>query len=86
MNLTYELTDNGYKLLKDGVLWVEQIGFFPYKGATLEESAQNHITHLLEDAEKNVSHTSELNTLKAQVEMQEQAITELSIYIATLGI
>lgn len=86
MTLTYELVGNGYIILNNGVKWIEQIGFMPYKGETLEDSAQNHINALLADAEATVNQGEELKNLKEQVATQEQAITELSMFVATLGV
>lgn len=86
MNLTYELTENGYVILNDGVKWIEQSGFIPYPAATLEESAQKHIAVMLKDAEAANSQGADIEKLKEQLATQEQAITELSVFVATLGV
>ena len=51
MNLTYEVNGKGYTILNNGVAWIAQDAYIPYPGATLEESAQNHINEILKDAE-----------------------------------
>ena len=84
MNLTYEIIENGYVILNDGVKWIEQTGFIPYPGATMEESAQNHIVQLLKDAETTANEISETEKIKSQLAEQEQAIAELSMFVGSL--
>ena len=86
MNLTYEIIENGYVILNDGVKWIEQSGFIPYPAETLEESAQKHIAEMLKDEEQSETQPADIAELKAQLATQEQAITELSMFVATLGI
>lgn len=48
MNLTYRITEKGYRILLDGKDWIAQEdGYIPYPKATREESAQAHIGQLL---------------------------------------
>lgn len=50
MELTFELMDDGYTILRDGVPWITQDnGRFPYPGDTVEQSAKNHILELLNE-------------------------------------
>lgn len=67
MELTYELIKNGYIILKDGVKWIAQTDFIPYPGATIEESAQNHINALLANTETSVNQSEEIEKLKEQI-------------------
>lgn len=48
LNLDYKVYENGYTIYKDGIPWMEQEGYSPHPGKTLEESAMNHILHLIE--------------------------------------
>ena len=85
MNLTYEINGNSYTILNDGKPWIVQDGFFPYPGATVEESAQNHINAIIADSQA-VPVPNEIDELKTKVNIQEQALAELTMYISTLGI
>jgi len=48
---TYQITDTGYRIFKDGELVLVQEGLYAhvYHGATIEESAQNHINAIMAD-------------------------------------
>ena len=50
MILTYEVTDSGYRIFKDGNLWVIQEGKYAdvYPGNSFDEKAQKHIENLKE--------------------------------------
>lgn len=50
MVLTYEITDTGYRIFKDGELWVIQEGKYAdiYPGNSFDEKAQKHIEKLKE--------------------------------------
>lgn len=50
MILTYEVTDSGYRIFKDGNLWVIQEGKYAdvYPGNNFDEKAQKHIEKLKE--------------------------------------
>lgn len=43
MNLSYSITEKGYKIFNDGVLWITQENYFPYPGDSMEEKANNHM-------------------------------------------
>lgn len=65
MNLTYEVNENGYTIFNDGKPWIVQDGFIPYPGATVEESAQNHINAIIADSQA-VPAPNEIDELKVQ--------------------
>lgn len=48
MNLTYQLTEKGYIILKDGVAWITQEGFIPFPKETLALSAEAHIQDIID--------------------------------------
>lgn len=54
MNLTYEVNKNGYTILNNGKPWIVQDGYFPYEGATVEESAQNHINAIITENDATI--------------------------------
>lgn len=64
MNLTYELTENGYKILNNGVVWIEQENYIPYPGETIEASAQNHIDQLLKDVIAEETQANDIEQLQ----------------------
>lgn len=53
MNLTYEITGEGYTILLNGKPWMVQDKYIPHPGSTVEESAQNHINEILKSEEEN---------------------------------
>lgn len=57
MNLTYETTDNGYKIFNNGVLWIVQDGYIPFPADTMAQSAELHIQDILR--EQTVTNTLE---------------------------
>lgn len=54
MNLTYEVNKNSYTILNNGKPWIVQDGYFPYEGATVEESAQNHINAIINENDATI--------------------------------
>lgn len=71
MNLTYEVDGAKYTIFNNGKAWIVQDGFYPYQGATVEESAQNHIDAIL--AEQSVQATDPLDDVRlALAELAEQ--------------
>lgn len=76
MNLTYQITATGYTIFNDGTPWIVQETYIPYEGATMEESAQNHINTILTNREAVANEKSDLILLKEQVATQEQALAE----------
>ncbi len=79
MNLTYEVTEDGYKIFKDGELWIAQYGFIPYPGATMDEAAKNHINEILA-AQSAADAAAQQPTLEARVKALEDA------QLAALGV
>lgn len=79
MNLTYEVKENGYTILNNGVAWIEQEGFFPYQGATVEESAQNHINALTEDTTKEEEKENKLQSLEDRLTLTEEMLMEMML-------
>lgn len=66
MNLTYTTTPTDYTIFNDGKAWIVQSTYIPYPGATMEESAQNHIDQII--AESNApGPVDEVAELKNQV-------------------
>ena len=79
MNLTYEIIENGYVILNDGVKWIEQTGFIPYPGATMEESAQKHIAALTADASNAAQAEEEMQSLEDRLTLAEEMLMEIML-------
>lgn len=77
MNLTYEVNENGYTIFNDGKPWIVQDGYFPYPGATVEESAQNHINAIIADNEASTTTPNEVNEIEEIKEQNAQIILAL---------
>lgn len=89
MNLTYEIKENGYIILKDGVPWIVQDnGVIPYRGETMEQSAVNHINDILATNENLPDHKltaeEEIAILKKENEQFRQSQTEQDALIMEL--
>lgn len=58
MTLTYEITDTGYRILNDGVVWIVQEGQYAniYPGDTFEEKAKKHIEELKQNNINDLSY------------------------------
>ena len=77
MNLTYEVTENGYKILNNGVVWIVQDGYIPYPKPTMEESAQAHIDEIIQSRKENVP-TTDLQAIQDTLQqMQTQTAQTL---------
>lgn len=87
MELSYEITSTGYVIFKDGRAWMEQpLNNIPYPGATIEESAQNHINQILKDNESPATPSIPVeDQIKAVNDKIDNAIMELSMLIAMGG-
>lgn len=79
MNLTYEVKENGYTILNNGVAWIEQEGFFPYQGVTIEESAQNHINALMADVNTEASKKEEMQDFEDRLTLAEEMLMEIML-------
>lgn len=75
--LTFEATENGYTILKDGEPWIKQDAYIPYPGETMEQSAQNHINALLSDS-NSPPRPSEIEQLRAENAELKLALAELA--------
>lgn len=88
MELTYEIQGAGYTIFNDGKAWIVQTTYIPYPGATVEESAQNHIDQII--AESNmpepVDEVAELKLALAELaESQEQERLNTQLALAELA-
>lgn len=72
MELTYEVQGNGYTIFKNGEPWIVQKSFIPYPGATVEESAENHINTIIDEMNSPVS-----PSLEDEIEHLKDDIAEL---------
>jgi hypothetical protein len=78
-NLTYTATESGYTIALNGTPWIVQDGYIPYPGATMSESAQNHINQILAD-QANVEAASNQPTMEDRIKALEAA------QLAALGV
>lgn len=79
MNLTFEVTENGYKILDGGRVWIVQDGFIPFPATTLAESAELHIAELIK-ANTPINTTpveEELEKLKEKQALMQKALDDL---------
>ncbi|WP_137744829.1 hypothetical protein [Robertmurraya siralis] len=85
MNLTYEVTERGYTIFRDGVPWIKQDSYIPYPAETLAESAQLHIDSILasQNLEPAPSLEDEVKQLKQENQLLQQSLLELTSYAAT---
>lgn len=72
MNLTYEVKGNGYVILLNGTPWIVQDVYIPYPGATVEESAQNHINALIEEWEAAEEAEKQQQTFQERIATLEE--------------
>lgn len=78
MNLTYNILENGYQILNDGKVWIEQIEpFIPDKSKSYEENAKAQIAELLEQQESAKQEQTTLEELQQQVTDLQLALAEL---------
>lgn len=78
-NLSYTASETGYTILLDGKPWIVQDGFIPYHGATMADSAQNHINQILAD-QAAAAEAAKQPTLEDRVKSLEAA------QLAALGV
>lgn len=77
--MTYRVTEKGYVILDEhGRDWIVQDGFYPNPGATIEESAQNHINAILAEREQAAQAEAEAATQGDRIAAVEDAITALA--------
>ena len=82
-------TDQVYIIVnEDGADWIVQTqDNAPIKGATIEESAQNHINHILGEqaaALEDANKPTELELLQAKYDKQASDITDINSMLADL--
>ena len=78
MNLTYNILENGYQILNDGKVWIEQIApFIPNKDLSYEENAQKQIAELVANEEAAKKEQATLEELQQQVTDLQLALAEL---------
>lgn len=79
MNLTYNILENGYQILNEGKVWIEQIEpFIPDKSKSYEENAKAQIAELLEQQENAKKEQTTLEELQQQVTDLQLAVVELA--------
>lgn len=79
MNLTYNILENGYQILNDGKVWIEQIEpFIPNKDLSYEENAKAQIAELLQQQENAKKEQTTLEELQQQVTDLQLAVVELA--------
>lgn len=79
MNLMYKVDEKGYTIFDNGVAWIRQEDYIPYPGATMEESAQNHINKMLEDSEKEVQEANKVQSLEDRLTLTEEMLMEMML-------
>ena len=78
MNLTYNILENGYQILNDGKVWIEQIEpFIPNKDLSYEENAKAQIAELVANEEAAKQEQATLEELQQQVTDLQLALAEL---------
>ena len=79
MNLTYNILENGYQILNEGKVWIEQIEpFIPNKDLSYEENAKAQIAELIAQAENAKKEQTTLEELQQQVTDLQLAVVELA--------
>lgn len=79
MNLTYEILENGYRILNNNEVWLEQIEpYIPHPSKTYEENAQIQIAELIKSRE-------EAEEKQATLEDLANDITDIQVALAELG-
>lgn len=79
MNLTYNILENGYQILNDGKVWIEQIEpFIPDKSKSYEENAKAQIAELLQQQESAKQEQATMEELQQQVTDLQLAVVELA--------
>lgn len=75
MNLTYEVTTEGYTIFNDGKAWIVQDNYIPFPAATMEESAKLHIEDILSSFTPSKEETIE--SLQSQIIDTQLALVEI---------
>ena len=79
MNLEYKILENGYQILNEGKVWIEQIEpFIPNKDLSYEENAKAQIAELLEQQESAKQEQATLEEMQQQITDLQLAVVELA--------
>lgn len=79
--LTYKILDNGYQILKDDKVWIEQVEpFIPDNTKSYEENAKAQIEELLNPP---TPEPNEMDIMKEEILNTQLALTE--VYEMLLG-
>lgn len=77
--MTYRITEKGYAIMDEhGRDWIVQDGYMPYPGATVAESAQNHINAIISEREQAVQAEADVAAQTARIAALEDAVTALA--------
>lgn len=81
MNLTYEILENGYQILKDGTPWVvQEEPFIPDPSKSYEDNAKAQIEEILNPP---APEPDEIDLMKEDIINTQLALTE--VYELLLG-
>ena len=83
--ISYEVTDNGYKIYLDGQLWIHQYEpYIPNPSISYEENALAQMEELVAMHENAKNEQVEKEALMEQVKLQDEAINELASLVSDL--
>ena len=83
--LSYEVTDDGYKIYLDGQQWIHQYEpYIPNPSISYEENAIAQIEELVVMHENAKEEQMEKEKLMEQVKLQDEAINELASLVSDL--
>ena len=83
--VSYEVTDNGYKIYLDGQLWIHQYEpYIPNPSISYEENAIAQMEELVAMHENAKNEQIEKEQLIEQVKLQDEAINELASLVSDL--
>ena len=83
--VSYEVTDDGYKIYLDGQQWIHQYEpYIPSPSISYEENAIAQIEELVAMHENAKNEQMEKEQLIEQVKLQDEAINELASLVSDL--
>ena len=83
--ISYEVTDDGYKIYLDGKPWIHQYEpYIPNPSISYEENAIAQIEELVAMHENAKNEQMEKEALMEQVKLQDEAINELASLVSDL--
>ena len=82
MNLTYTITDTGYIIYNNGIIWIVQEGYIPPEfineiDKSFAKSAELNIAKIIADDEANKNVANSLEETQEDLNSAMMAITEL---------